>query len=78
MVLLSLKNLTSKCEKLTKNIIKFKKVPETSIFDIPYYVSDNAKISKTYRWKPTKNIDKILFDIYTWLTKNKYVLNYFK
>ena len=74
---ISLNNLTIKCEKLTKNKITFKKISRTSIFDIPYYVSDNSKITRTYKWKPSKNIDDIIEDIYNWLSKNKYVRNYF-
>tara|TARA_X000000950_G_C13905910_1_gene656829 strand:+ start:684 stop:1712 length:1029 start_codon:yes stop_codon:yes gene_type:complete len=75
---LSLKDLTHKCEKLTGNKLNFKNVSKTSVFDIPYYVSDNSKISKLYRWKPSKNINKILKDIYIWISQNKYVKNYFK
>ena len=74
---ISLKNLTIKCEKLTKNRIQFKSVSRTSIFDIPYYVSDNTKLKKFYKWKPSKNIDKIIGDIYHWLCKNKFIKNYF-
>ncbi len=74
---ISLKKLTKKCEILTKNKIKFKKVSKTSIFDVPYYVSDNKKINKFYKWKPKNNLDDILNDIYVWLLKNKHVRNYF-
>ncbi len=74
---ISLKNLTIKCQKLTKNVIKLKKIKKTSTFDIPYYVSDNAKIKKFYKWKPKKNIDTILKDIYDWLLGNKNVRDYF-
>ena len=74
---ISLKNLTSKCEKITKNKIKIKKVSRTSIFDIPYFVTDNSKIQKIYKWKPSKNIETILKDIYNWLTENKNIRNYF-
>ena len=74
---ISLKDLTIKCEKLTKHRIKFKSVSKTSIFDIPYYVSDNTKLKKFYKWKPSKNIDKIIGDIYHWLSKNKFIRNYF-
>ena len=73
----SLKTLTKKCEKLTKNKINIKKISKTSIFDIPYYVSDNKKIKKFYKWVPLKNIDQILKDIYFWLIKNKKIRNYF-
>ena len=74
---ISLVNLTSRCEKLTKNKIKIKKISKTSKFDIPYYVSDNRKIYKFYKWKPLKNIDNILYDIYDWLNKFKYIRSFF-
>ena len=74
---ISLKDLTIKCEKLTKCRIKFKSVSKTSIFDIPYYVSDNNKLKKFYKWKPSRNIDKILKDIYDWISKNSTIRNYF-
>ena len=74
---ISLKNLTSKCEKITNNKIKIKKISRTSIFDIPYFVTDNSKIQKIYKWKPSKNIEAILKDIYNWLTENKNIRNYF-
>ncbi len=74
---ISLLDLTSKCEKLTKNKIIIKKISKTSKFDIPYYVSDNKKIIKFYKWKPSKNIDDILEDIYIWLNKFKNVRNFF-
>ena len=74
---LSLVDLTQKCEILTKNKIKIKKIPITSKFDIPYYVSDNKKVIKFYKWKPSKDIDNILVDIYTWLNKFKNIRNFF-
>ena len=67
----SLKNLTIICEQITKNKIKIFKKPKTSIYDIPYYISDNSKVSKTYNWKPKKNIKDVVLDTYNWLNKNK-------
>ena len=61
---ISLKNLTKRCEVLTNNKIRIKKAPRTSIFDIPYYVTDNKKIHKFYNWSPSKSINEILNDIY--------------
>jgi len=75
---ISLKNLTDRCEKLTKNKIKIKKISKTSIFDIPYFVTDNSKIKKYYKWQPSKNINQILQDILIWLSQNKKLRNYFK
>ena len=74
---ISLKDLTIKCERLTKNKIKFKSISKTSSFDIPYYVSNNNKVRKFYKWKPSKNIDMILGDIYKWISKGKAIRNYF-
>ena len=74
---ISLKDLTVKCQKLTNNRIKIKKVSKTSIFDIPYFITDNKKIQKKYSWKPSKNLDMILKDIFDWLIKNKKQLKKF-
>ena len=74
---ISLNKLTNKCIKLTNNKIQIKKVSRTSVFDIPYFVTDNTKVMKTYKWKPLKNIDQILQDIYLWLSQNKKIKNYF-
>ena len=75
---LSLKILTSKCQNLTNNKINIRKVATTSKFDIPMFVTDNNKINKVYKWKPKKDINHILNDIFLWLKNNKKVLGYFK
>ena len=75
---ISLKNLTLKCRKITGNEIKINRVSKTSQFDIPYYVTDNKKVEKYYSWRPKKNVDQIVKDIYQWLVKNKKVKKYFK
>ena len=71
----SLVELTKICEKITKNKIKFSKISKTSIYDIPYYVTNNNLVTKTYNWRPKKNINKIVNDVFNWLTKNKKTLN---
>ncbi len=75
---ISLKSLTKKCEILTNNKIKIGRKPKTSIYDIPYYVTNNYKITRLYNWKPKKNINQILNDILNWLYKNKNVRNFFQ
>ena len=74
----SLNDLTIKSQKITKNIVKIKKIRKTSIYDIPYFVTDNTKIKKTYNWLPSKNINQIIKDIYFWLLSNKTLKNFFK
>tara|TARA_Y100000816_G_scaffold250113_1_gene199920 strand:- start:506 stop:1528 length:1023 start_codon:yes stop_codon:yes gene_type:complete len=71
----SLLELTKICEKITNNKIKFSKITKTSIYDIPYYVTNNNLVKNTYNWKPKKNINKIVKDVFDWLNKNKNTLN---
>ncbi len=75
---ISLRELTYKCREITKNDITIGKISKTSIFDIPYYVTNNNKIKKMYNWKPSKNINDILSDIKVWLQNYTNVLSYFK
>ena len=70
----SLKKLTRMCEKISKNKIEFNKIKKTSNYDIPYFITDNKKIEKTYNWLPKKNINNILKDIFQWLENNKDIL----
>ena len=64
---ISLIQLTKICENLTNNKIKFSKISKTSIYDIPYYITDNNLITRTYNWKPKKNIKDIVYDVFAWL-----------
>ncbi len=75
---ISLKDLTKLCVKITGNKIKIGKKKRTSNYDIPYYISDNKNVSKTYGWKVKKNIHDIVHDVYNWLSKNKkFIKRYF-
>ncbi|MDP7028441.1 MAG: 3-beta hydroxysteroid dehydrogenase, partial [Candidatus Marinimicrobia bacterium] len=51
----SLKQLTKYCQKITSERIKISPKKNTSIYDIPYYVTDNSKVKKIYKWFPKKN-----------------------
>tara|TARA_B100000029_G_scaffold504378_1_gene583108 strand:- start:3211 stop:4215 length:1005 start_codon:yes stop_codon:yes gene_type:complete len=73
----SLKNLTSICEKITSNKIKFSKKKSTSIYDIPYFITDNTRVTKIYKWKPKRNIINVVRDTYKWLLENKQQLKKF-
>ena len=68
---ISLNNLTAHCEKITNNKIKFDKIKNTSIYDIPYFVTSNKLVSKTYNWKPKRNLLEIIHDTYSWLSSAK-------
>ena len=67
----SLVQLTKICEKITKNKIKFNKVKKTSIYDIPYFITNNNLVTKNYGWQPKRNILKVVMDTFLWLKNNK-------
>lgn len=71
---ISLKDLTYICEKISNNKIRFNSIKKTSIYDIPYFVTDNKNIFKTYNWKPQRNMVDIVRDIYNWLIKDKKIV----
>ena len=71
----SLRQLTRICEKITNNKIKFNKVIKTSIYDIPYFITNNNLVTKTYGWKPKRNILKVVSDTFLWLKNNESIIN---
>ena len=71
----SLKNLTKICQKITGNKILISKKKDTSIYDIPYFISNNQKVSKAYGWKPKKKISDIVTDITNWIKKDEKLIN---
>lgn len=74
---INLKSLTKKYHAISNNSLKTDKVFKTSIFDIPYFVADNKIVNKLYKWKPRKNLDNIIYDIYNWQKKNIKILKKF-
>ena len=67
---LSLKQLTKRCQELTKNHPQIGSVQQTSKYDIPFFISSNKKIKKFYNWSPKTNIDNILIKNLEWLKKD--------
>jgi CDP-paratose 2-epimerase len=71
---ISLIDLTKKCQKITGNKLNIGKVLRTSIYDIPYFISDNSLVKATYNWSPKKNIDQVISDSFKWLNDNKLII----
>ncbi len=67
----SLKNLTTLCQQVTSNHIKIGSKKSTSEYDIPYYVTDNSKVKKIYKWRNRKSFLNILQDVYKWMLDNQ-------
>jgi CDP-paratose 2-epimerase len=70
----SLKNLTHICQKVTGEKIYISKTSSTSVYDIPYYITDNTKVTNVYGWKPKNSIYDVINDTYKWLNTNKLIL----
>ena len=68
---ISLKNLTKHCQKITSNKIKISSKKITSNYDIPYYITNNSKVRKIYKWSPKKSFLHIIQDVYEWMIFNK-------
>ena len=67
---ISLRELTKICQAKTKNKIKINSIKNTSVYDIPYYVSNNSYLYKNYNWRPKRNINAIINDTLKWMIKN--------
>lgn len=70
----SLRQLTGHCQTLTGKTIEIGKVPETSAADVPYYVTDAARIRAAAGWQPEHSLAATLADIHKWLVDNRRVL----
>lgn len=66
----SLVEYTQLCEEATGQAIEIGSVPETRPADIPYYITDNGKVSSAFNWTPQKTARNIVFDTHTWLAEN--------
>ena len=69
-----MKELTKICQDLTGNQIKISSIKKTSLYDIPYYITSNSRVTKFYNWRPRKKFLDIANDTYKWLLGNKYNL----
>jgi len=65
-----LKQLTKICEEITKNKLKIKHDLDTSIYDIPFYITSLDKVKKYYNWYPKTNLINGLYIILKWMKNN--------
>lgn len=67
----SLAELTSLCREITGRSVPVESVPETTAVDIPLYISDNARVTADYGWKPNRGVKTIVADIHDWILANR-------
>ena len=66
----NLNQLTKICEEITKNKLKIKYDLDTSIYDIPFYITSLNKLEKYYKWLPKTDLKIGLYAILEWMKKN--------
>lgn len=70
----SLQELTKVCQEITGNKIKINKIKSQRAGDLRTYITDYKKFKNIAGWKPAKNLETTLEEIYKWIIKNKTVL----
>lgn len=73
----SLLELSSLCREITGKHIRIGSEPKTRYADIPIYISDNAHITSTCGWKPTKTVSDVVEDYYKWIRHTEGFQNLF-
>ncbi|MDB5103980.1 MAG: tyvulose epimerase [Fibrobacteres bacterium] len=68
---LSLSELTAMCRQATGNSIDIASVPENRNADIPYYITDNTKVTTATGWKPSIAPYTIIENIARWIRDNE-------
>jgi len=67
----SLLELTTVCRQVTGNQVQVEPVPESTTVDIPLYISDFRKVSKSFNWLPECSVSAIVIDIANWIKANE-------
>jgi len=67
----SLRELTALCQARTGATLTLGSRPETHPADIPYYVTDNTKVTAATGWAPQRSVDQILDEVFTWLREHR-------
>ncbi len=65
----SLLELTQLCQRITGKQIAISRDPETRAVDIPWYVSDYAKIESLTQWRPKISVEGIIENIAAWMNE---------
>jgi CDP-paratose 2-epimerase len=68
---LSLAETTTLCEEITGNRVAIERVPTNRVADVKLYITDNARVTGTTGWFPTKTPRETLSDIFAWIHANE-------
>jgi CDP-paratose 2-epimerase len=67
----SLAEYTRLCQEEVGNKIAIEAEPETNPIDIPWYITDNAKIRQFSDWSPRRSPREVVRDIVSWLHESE-------
>lgn len=71
---LSLLETTQICQEITGKKIPITPVKETRVGDVPIFITDSRKIMEITGWKPQRNAEMTLRDIFQWIKENETLL----
>jgi len=66
----SLREFTGLCRAATGNSVTISEEPETRAVDIPWYITDHAKVTGRLGWRPSRSPENIVDDIVIWVRAN--------
>jgi CDP-paratose 2-epimerase len=67
----SLAELTALCQTIVGITVPVTGRPDTTAVDIPLYISDCGRISAAAGWRPSRNMETIVSDIFNWIRENE-------
>jgi CDP-paratose 2-epimerase len=70
-VSVSLAELTRACAARVGRAITVRGEATTRPADVPYYVTDNTRVTEATGWQPSRTVDSILDDIFAWLKTDR-------
>lgn len=70
----SLRELTEICEEVTDERLQIGSVKRDRPADIPWYITDNSKVTDMFGWEPHVGVKEVVEDISDWILSNKETL----
>jgi CDP-paratose 2-epimerase len=70
-VSVSLAEMTALCREATGRETAITSKAETAAVDVPWYVTDNARVTERFGWRPKRGPATIVQDIATWIKANE-------
>ncbi|MBI4406114.1 MAG: NAD-dependent epimerase/dehydratase family protein [Deltaproteobacteria bacterium] len=70
----SLFELTALAQKIVGTKVSIGSEPQTALFDVPLYISDNSHVTSRFGWAPKRTLETIVDENYRWIKENEAAL----